>query len=66
MKREEGYYWVRKEDHKWFIARYSCGYWDICGWEYSFEDDYFTEINEYRIKPPQSDVNLDYQNEEGK
>lgn len=50
MKRNKGYYWVKRED-VWQIAYYD-GYvcWKLVGVNYDFTDFSFQEINECEVK----------------
>lgn len=52
MKREPGYYWVRKASG-WAIAKYTkFDDWDLPGLNKSFDDKDFDEINETRLIAP--------------
>ena len=50
MKRNKGYYWVKRED-EWWVAYYDgYGYWQKIGSDRHYTDFDWQEINEVEIK----------------
>jgi len=50
MKRNKGYYWVKRED-EWWVGYYDgYGYWQRVGSDRQYTDFDWQEINEIEIK----------------
>lgn len=54
-ERKSGYYWLKINDWE----KHRIGFWDnlnwvICGDEEYYPDDYFDEINETPLTPPEN------------
>lgn len=55
MDRQEGYYWVKRYNHKHEIAYYHLNLpnpWSLNGYTAHFTNSDFEHINEVRIKNP--------------
>lgn len=52
-ERELGFYWVRVDD-EWSVSEFDGEYWDLIGDDCAYTDIAFDEIDERRLRKPQS------------